>query len=157
MAKRSKRRSVSSGRPRSADPLRSRAAVVAALALLFLLAGCAERDPRAEVLEERARWDVQILSWAPTESGSVNISARLGGPTSAKLRSLTVRFEMQDAGGALLGDQWHVFDLSDVSRGGPKDFSVVLADAPDGVEQLRLDRVYEPTPEQESRIRELQL
>jgi hypothetical protein len=126
-------------------------AVVAALA-----AGCGPSDPKAGLLEERARWDVRILSWAEQPEGGLNVATRVSGPPSSSLRELTVRLDFLDASETKIGERWHTFDLSQVPRGGPADVMVFIPDPGVSVENLSLRLVLRPTPEEERHIKELE-
>lgn len=130
-------------------------ALAAVLAVAWLV-GCGPADPRARVLDERARWNVSVLSWSQGADGTVTIGARLSGPPSSGLRSLTVRVRLTDAQDAVIDSVWHTFDLTDVERGGPADKIVRVPEFPHEVAGAGIDPVLSPSPEDEPHIRELQ-
>ena len=110
----------------------------------------------ALLLEERGRWNVELLSWAAGEDGRLLLGARISGPVHARLRELTIRIDLLDAEEQSLGREWWTLDVSGIKRGGPEDISIRLA-APDfEVEGIRFDPVLAPTPDEEAHIRELQ-
>jgi hypothetical protein len=132
-----------------------RPALAAGLVLWAGLVGCAPREPRERLLEERARWSVTLLSWAQAPDGSLGLSLRVSGPPRSTLDRLTVRFELRDGSGAAVGEAWRTLDLSAVERGGPEDLLLRLP-APDAaVEGIGVDSVLAPSPEQLPRIEEL--
>jgi hypothetical protein len=126
------------------------------LAVALLSVACGPSDPKAKLLEERARWDVRILNWAQLEGGAIHVATRVSGPPNSKLSHLTVRMILLDAAETEIGEHWHTYDLSQVPRGGPTDFDVLIPDPGMVVDGMGLSHVIEPTPEQERRIRELQ-
>lgn len=133
-----------------------RSAALAAVLLVAHTVACGVSDPRAEVLEQRARWDVQPLDWVETPDGSINLSVRLSGPPNSKIEQLTVRIELMDGTGESIRQVWHTFDLTKVPRGGPKDISLRLAAGAGSVESVGLSLVLDPTAEEAQQIRELQ-
>ena len=129
-------------------------AVVATLAVL--IAGCVPVDPKEGILQDRARWDVVVLSWSQGEDGTVTVSTRLSGPPNSRLDELTVRLQMFDSESRVIESVWHTFDLSDVPRGGPADKIIRVRQFPHEVLGAGIDPVLAPTAEEESRISELQ-
>jgi len=136
------------------------ARVVALLAVLatvaVLTAGCGSSDPKERILQDRARWDVTVLSWSQGDDGTVTIGTRLSGPPNSGLDELTVRLQMFDSESRVIESTWHTFDLSDVPRGGPADKIIRVREFPQEVFGAGIDSVRVPTAEEESRIRELQ-
>jgi hypothetical protein len=129
------------------------------LTLLLLaasLAACAPSDPKADILEERLRWDVTVLNWAPAHEGGINISTRVSGPPSSTLRQLTVRIDLLDPGDNVIGDYWHTYDLQQVPRGGPADLYIRIQKTSPLTVGLTLNMMLEPTAEEQGRIVELQ-
>jgi hypothetical protein len=126
------------------------------LLILAAAAACGPGDPRSRILEERARWNVQLLDWVQTEDGAINLSTRVSGPPNSTLRQLTVSFLLMDAAENTVARRWHTFDLSQVQRGGPKDILVSVSAAEHKVEGVGVSLVLEPTPEDEPHIVELQ-
>ncbi len=132
------------------------AAIAATLGFIALwVAGCGPSDPKERVLQDRARWNVNVLSWSQSEDGTVTISTRLSGPPNSTLEELTVRLQLFDADSQVIESIWHSFDLSDVQRGGPADKIVRVGEFPHEVFGAGIDRVVAPTAEEESRIKEL--
>jgi hypothetical protein len=134
-------------------------AASAALLAMFALAStaCGPSDPKAKILQERARWNVVVLDLSQNDEGTVNISTRVSGPPSSKLRSLSVRVQLTDAEDKVIDRVWHTFDLSGVERGGPADLSIRVPDFPQEVFGAGVDLVLAPTPEEQTHIEELQL
>jgi hypothetical protein len=120
-----------------------------------LAAACQPSDPTQKILEERARWDVRVLSWAQEPDGTIKVSTRVSGPPASKLAQLTARVDLLDAADATVGDHWQVFDLAQVPRGGPSDLMVIIPDPGAPVEGLALNLMLEPTEEERGRIVEL--
>ena len=85
------------------------------------------------------------------------LDVRLAGPPNATIAALTVRIDLLDAQSRPLQQIWHVFDLTQIERGGPKDVIVRLPAGELAVEGIALDPVLGPTAEQERQIRELEL
>jgi hypothetical protein len=123
--------------------------------LLALAAACAPSDPQAKILDERARWNVRIVSWAQDPAGDLHVGTMVSGPTRSRIGELTVRFDLLDAAGARLARRWHTYDLSQVPRGAPVEFLVHIADPGAVVDGLTVDPVLEPDTEERLRIREL--
>lgn len=130
--------------------------VAASLVLAIGVPGCRPTDPKEKILKQRARWDVQLLSWAQGDDGSIRMTTRLSGPPSSSIESLTVRIDLLDAAGQTLKQAWHTFDLKPIARGGPMDVTVLLAAEGLAVEGIGIHRVLEPSPEEERHIHELQ-
>ena len=126
------------------------------LLLAVSLAGCGPSDPRERILSERARWTVTPLSWSMGEDGRITLSARVVGPVRSKIDRLTVRIEMRDAQGGVVGHEWRTLDLSGVQRGGPEDVLIRLPASEGSVEQLTIDLVLQPGPQEIPHIEELQ-
>ena len=47
--------------------------------------GCGPSDPRLQVLEERARWNVELLGFSSDAEAGITISTRISGPVHSKL------------------------------------------------------------------------
>jgi hypothetical protein len=127
---------------------------------VILVAGataCAPQDPIAEVHQQRARWRVDLLSWAAGEDGSLALSTRLTGPPRSSLEQLTIRIAMLDALEQPIETAWWTFDLTAIERGGPEDvlFRIPAPESAVEVEGLILESVLNPTPEDVPHIREL--
>ena len=136
--------------------------LVAASAVLLALSAlvstaCGPSNPKAKILQERARWNVNVLDLSQNDEGTINISTRVSGPPSSKLRSLTVRVQLTDAEDKVIDRVWHTFDLSGVERGGPADLLIRVPDFPEEVFGAGVDMVLAPTPEEQTQIEELQL
>jgi hypothetical protein len=109
------------------------------------------------VLEERSRWKVELLDWVEHEGRGLTMTTRVSGPVHSKLPWLTVRVDLLDASGEPVQRLWHSFDLAEVERGGPREFTTRLTVTTEGVEQLSLNPVLRPTEEEAAQLRELQL
>ena len=134
--------------------MRIKLVVVLLVAGLVLLAGC-QSDPKAQRLAERAKWEVELLSWAQGEV-SLTVAVRIIGPRSTEMEQLTVLFRMVDAADQPLAEQWHTFNVSSVRRGTPKELTANIPIGSLGeISGLQLEHVTEPTPEQEAHIVEL--
>jgi hypothetical protein len=125
-----------------------------ALALCIGVPGCKTKSALDAALEQRARWNVLALDWTQKADHVVLLSTRVNGPVSSSLASLTVRIVLQDASGASIEEIWHTYDLSELTRGGPKDITITIA-ANGPVEGLGVDRVLNPSEQERSRIAEL--
>ena len=129
-------------------------AVSCLLVVLAVFPRCSGKSAFEKTLEERARWTVLALDWAQAHDNAVLLSTRLNGPTHSALETLTVRIVLQDAAGEMILEVWHVFDLSEVPRGGPKDITVhIPSEVP--VDGLALDRVLRPDEDDVPHIPEL--
>lgn len=133
----------------------SRIFVFSLLLLTVQLSGCTPSDPKADILEERLRWDVTVLNWAQDEQGGINISTRISGPPNSDLRRLTVRVDFLDAGDNKIADHWHTYDLEQVPRGGPADLYIRVPQASNATAGLALDMMLEPAADEQERIVEL--
>lgn len=134
--------------------------LIAAVALLigaFVTPACEPVDPKLEIQNDRARWDVRILSWAQGSEGSINVGTQVIGPPNSSLEQLTVRFDLMGDGEARVGTHWHTYDLALVPRGGPSDLLVGIPDPGLPVEGLAVSLVLQPTAAEEERIPELGL
>lgn len=117
--------------------------------------GCRSGDPRARLLEERARWTATLLSWAQSPGpGPVTLAVRVSGPPRSKLDRLTVRVQLHDGAGSVVSTVWHTFDLTDVEGGGPADRSIrVPVDRE--VHGASVDSVPSPTEAEQANLPEL--
>ena len=125
------------------------------LLLAVLFSACAPADPVARVLEERARWKVEPISWAIVEDGSINLSARISGPVRSELETLTFRIELLDATEDMIDHEWRTVDLAGFERGVSQELMFSLAAREATVDGLRIDPVYDPTPEESRQIKEI--
>ena len=91
-----------------------------------------------------------------SEDGRITLNARLLGPVRSKIDRLTVRIEMRDAQGSVVDHEWWTLDLSEIKRGGPKDVLIRLPAREAAVEELTIDPVLEPGPQEIPHIEELQ-
>ena len=131
-------------------------AVVVLCAAVLCVAGCQPSDPEAKILKQRARWDVQLLSWVQAADSSIQMSTRLTGPPSSSIETLTVRIDLLDASERTINEVWHTFDLEPIARGGPLDVTVLLPAEGLQVEGIAIHRVLEPSPDERQHIPELQ-
>jgi hypothetical protein len=136
-------------RPRRAIP------TSALLIAIASVAACNSTDPQLKVLQERARWDVRILSWAQEADGPINVATRISGPPASSLEQLTVRFDLLGGSDEPLGSHWHTYDLADVPRGGPSDLLVRVPGHEVAVEGLAVSLVLQPNADDQSRMPEL--
>lgn len=136
-------------------PARSPFSAALTVALLLLVSACAPSDPQARVRKERARWNVQPLEWIQTEAGAVQLGTRVSGPPNSKIEALTVRIDLLDASGEVIRHHWHSFDLTQIPRGGPKDVPIRLPAIEQQVENVAIQLVLDPDPEQAQHIKEL--
>ena len=141
----------------------NRLAFVRNVSLLTLLgifaalsAGCGPSDPKDKILQDRARWNVTVLSWSQSDDGTVTIGTRLSGPPNSKLAELTIQVQLFDSESKVIETVWYTFDLSDVQRGGPADKIVRIREFPQEVFGAGIDLVLSPTAEEEAQISELQ-
>ena len=132
-------------------------ALAAGLLIAVGLLGCAPSDPRERVLEQRARWNVTLLSWAQGRDGTLTLNARVSGPVNSDLRQLTVRLLLQDAAGNAVDHEWRTLDLSGIERGGPQDIMLRLTAREVEVEGIGIDTVPAPTADEIPHIVELDL
>ena len=118
---------------------------------------CAPQDPVAEIHQQRARWQVDLLGWAAGDDGSFAVSTRLTGPPKSSLEQLSIRIAMLDALEQPIDKTWWTFDLTTIERGGPKDvlFKIKAPESAAEVEGLILEAVLNPAPEDVPHIREL--
>jgi len=123
--------------------------------VVVLAVACGSSDPFERTLEQRARWNVTLLSWSESTDGSLIMSVRLSGPPSSSLEALTVRVVLTDDAGDVVHRFWHTFDLSDIERGGPADRSIRARDVPAGIAGAGIDPVLRPDPEDIDHIVEL--
>ena len=130
---------------------------VAVLVVCSILgaAGCGESDPRARILEERERWQVDLASWATGEDGSIRITLQVTGPVKSFLETLTVRLEFIDAAENPYHTHWKALDLSRVQRGTPTEFRIILDPLEQAPEGISVSMMPQPGPEDEPHIVEL--
>jgi hypothetical protein len=127
-----------------------------ALAALVLAVACAPADPRAELLEERARWKVEPLDWATTPDGAIQMTVRVSEPTGGSdLDELTFRIDLLDASAEEADSEWKTVDLAQVGPRGAHEYMLRLDPRPFGVAEIRVDPVTAPTPDEERHIVEL--
>jgi hypothetical protein len=134
--------------------LRIHVAVMGICAILGA-AGCGESDPRARVLEERERWQVDLASWATGDDGSIRITLQVSGPVQSFLETLSVRLQFIDAAENPYHTHWEVLDLSRVQRGTPTEFRIILDALEQAPEGIAVSMVPRPGPEDEPHIAEL--
>lgn len=118
------------------------------------LNACRPRSDWDEVLAARARWTVLALDWAQTQDNTVLLSTRLSGPPNSALDTLTVRVVLRDAAGETIQEAWHVYDLTQVPRGGPKDFTLRIP-SETIAQGLAVDIVARPAASDQPHIPEL--
>jgi len=128
--------------------------VLVVLALCFVAPACKTKSALDKAIDQRARWTVLALDWTQTADHVVLLSTRLSGPPNSTLDHLTVRILLQDAAGEMIQEAWHVYDLGQLPRGGPKDFTIRIPAAVP-VEGLAVDPVPRPNEDERVNIREL--
>lgn len=126
---------------------------------------CGPRDPRAEVLEQRARWSLTPRGFIEKDDGRLLLTVGVAGPAHSSLDRLTFRVELRDAGGMVLDQKWRTLDLSVIPLGVGTDVTVDLGLPPEGFVaagdpprygEIVIDRVLDPDPEESREIEELQ-
>lgn len=137
------------GRPRS-----NFAGLAAIAVILTLLPGCGG-DPVEKVLKERARWKVDLLSFAVLEDGRSRATFRLSGPVKSGIDMLTIRIDMVDANDEVIHSVWNTFDVSGIQRGVPAETSVYLPPTDPPVEGVGMDPVLRPSEDDFAHIPEL--
>jgi len=135
-------------------PFRIAVVSMLATALCFAVPACKTKSALDKALEQRARWTVLALDWTQTDDHVVLLSTRLSGPPNSPLDHLTVRILLRDAAGATIQEIWHAYDLSQVPRGGPKDFTIRIPAAV-SVEGLAVDPVRRPGEDERTHLEEL--
>ncbi len=133
-------------------------AALATVVLLWVASGCGPGDPRTKLLAERLDWTVEPQTWAAGESG-ITLSVKIQGPVHGTLEQLSFRIDMMDASGAIVESAWWTQNLAAIQRGTPTDFLIKLPPRDLGeveIEQISVDLVPDPSPEEEKQIRELQ-
>lgn len=130
-------------------------AAVVAVALLHAPA-CGPKDPVVDVLEERSRWKVEMLSSVFREDGSSLSTFRLSGPVHRKLDALTIRIDLLDGNGDRLASRWHTFDLTGIDLGTPTEQAVALAAHDPMPEGITFSPVLSPTEDEKRHLVELQ-
>jgi hypothetical protein len=123
---------------------------------ILLLAACAPADPRAKILEERSRWNIELLGWAAEDGGDVTVSTRISGPVHGSLEQFTFRVVMLDAANEAVERLWWTVDLTSIERGGPKDVLFRLPAPAEPIEALSIERVLDPGPQEMRFIKELE-
>ena len=119
-------------------------------------AACQPSDPRIAILEQRARWNVELLSWAVDEGGVMSVSTRVSGPPNSNLEQLTFRLDLFDPEQNVLSEVWRTIDLRKAPQGAPTEYLLRVPTEGQTVDALTLSQVLQPTPEQEPHIAELQ-
>jgi hypothetical protein len=135
------------------------------LVCLACVGGCGPKDPRTEVLEQRARWELTPQGFIVRDDGRLMLTVGVAGPARSTLDRLTFRIELRDTEGHLLAEKWHTLDLSAIPLGVGTDVMVDLGQPPEGFVlagdpprygEISLDRVLQPDPEESRQIVELQ-
>ncbi len=129
---------------------------IALLAVVLAAPACSPEDPVEEVLEQRARWKVEMLSSVFREDGSSLSTFRLSGPVNRKLDALTIRVDLLDGNGDRLDSAWHTFDLKGIERGTPTEKTVALPAHDPMPEGITFSPVLAPTEEDRRHLVELQ-
>ena len=138
-----------------------------ALVLLCLVgvAGCGPKDPRAEVLQQRARWNLIPKGFLEKDDGRMMLTVGVAGPARSTLDRLTFRIELRDGTGQVLDQIWRTLDVSAIPLGVGTDVMLDLGQPPEGFivagdppqyGEILIDRVLDPDPEESRQIEELQ-
>lgn len=117
---------------------------------------CEAKNPLAKALQERRRYEVEVLSWAVVEGENVVANIRLKGPMRSSLKYITVRFDQYDDKRNIIKKDWIPFDLSDLSGVGSKEFTLSLECGDASVIQLAALIDYEPSGEDWIHLKELE-
>ena len=98
-------------------------------------------------------WDFDHSQNTSTSVATI-VATRLSGPPNSALDTLTVRIVLRDGAGTTIQEAWHVYDLSEVPRGGPKDFTIrIPSQTP--ADGLGVDIVSRPDENDQPHIPEL--
>ncbi len=138
-------------RPHRAPTAFALAAAVIAVALAAT--GCGG-DPRAAILEDRARWNIDLRRWLVGEDGRIMLDTQVSGPVNSSLETLTFRVDVLDAQGQVLDEAWLQADVGSIQRGTPTGM-IFRVDGVEGAEGVRIDLMRAPTDAQAERIVEL--
>ena len=135
------------------------------LVCLAGIAGCGSKDPRTEVLKQRARWNLTPQGFFEKDDGRMMLTVGVAGPARSTLDRLTFRIELRDSAGQVLDQLWRTLDVSVIPLGVGTDVMVDLGQPPEGFivagdppqyGEILIDRVLDPTPEESRQIEELQ-
>ena len=129
------------------------------------IAGCGPKDPRAEVLEQRARWSLTPQGFLERDDGRMMLTVGVAGPARSTIETLTFRIELRDTSGQVLGQLWRTIDLTAIPLGVGTDVTIDLGQPPPGFViagdppqygDIVVDPVPAPDPEESRQIEELQ-
>lgn len=125
------------------------------LLCLAASAGCTPADPLQAALEQRARWQVTLLSWTQHKTGEIDASLRVSGPRKTSLPTLTFKFLLMDGEENTVDAEWHSIDLAQIVGGGPEDIFVRIPARDFEVQGLAVDLLLRPEEAERDRIPEL--
>ncbi len=123
---------------------------------LTLYISCEEKNPLERALQERRRYEVEVLSWAIVEGENIVTNIRLIGPMRSSLKCITVRFDQYDDKRNIIKKEWIPFDLSELTGIGSKEFTLSLECEDTSVTQLAALIDYEPRSEEMKHLKELE-
>ncbi len=134
--------------------MRIRPSAWAVLVVGTALACSRTPDPSA-LLEDRARYQVELVSWVARPDGRIAATLRVRGPVRTRLDRLTVEIVRFGWGGERIGSDWVSLELGERPSGLTVEKVVVLPGEP-MPEALGVDLHAHPAPEILSRLKELQ-
>ena len=135
------------------------------LGCLVGIAACGPKDPRTEVLEQRARWSLTPQGFLEKDDGRMMLTVGVAGPAHSTIERLTFRIEIRDTAGEVLDRRWRTVDLSVIPLGVGTDVTIDLGQPPEGFVvagdpprygDILIDPVLAPDPEESRQIEELQ-
>lgn len=135
------------------------------LGILVGIGGCGSKDPRTEVLEQRARWSLTPQGFFEKEDGRMMLTVGVAGPARTTIERLTFRVELRDINGQVLDRLWRSIDLTVIPLGvgtevmidlGQPPAGFIVAGDPPRYGDIVVDPVPVPTPEESQQIEELQ-
>ncbi len=123
---------------------------------LLIAASCSDPDPMQKILQERMRYEVDLLSWAIMENKNIVANVRVSGPKESAIRSLTVRFDQFNENKDLMKTNWIPFDCAELKETGSRDFTIILECGDEKVSFLVADIEVKPSSESLRNIKELE-
>jgi hypothetical protein len=124
--------------------------------LSTLYISCEAKNPLEKALQERKRYEVEVLSWAIVEGENIVANIRLTGPVRTSLKYITVRFDQYDNKKNIIKKDWIPFDLSELAGIGAKEFTLSLECGDVSVTQLAALIDYEPHTKDRKHLKELE-
>ena len=115
---------------------------------------CKPKDPLAELLAERAGWEVTLTRWFPVDE-SIQLALRIKNPRNATLETLTVRVLFLDENNKELAELWAPVQVADFRRGVPEDRLLKVTPPEIEFAGISVQLVRSPDEEQRTHIVEL--